>query len=150
MHFTVQDAAYEVDPDLILAERMRALPTYERKEIMRRAVMWGTAQGIEEWLKEGGMYHGYALEGLGQDALTNAVAVAVGHAIRPLIPILGKELLEIVKPAAEEAAKVVGPVVANELKKKLPLFAVIAGAVAAVFSVLGMLALGAYVVKKVG
>ena len=150
-HLSIHDAAYEVDPDLLLAERMRAIPTYERKEIVRRAVMWGTAQGIEEWIKEGGMSpEGFALEGLGQDALTSAVTVAVQNALRPLIPVLSEELLAVVKPAAEEAATIVGPVVANELKKKLPLFAVISGAVAAVLGILGMMAVGAYVVTKVG
>lgn len=133
--------------DRRLAEEMAALPPYLRREIALRAVQWGVAEGVQEWMKNGG---DVGMGGLGQDSFTEAIAVAVERVIKPLVPALRDELLAIAEPAAKRAAEVVGPAVGAELQKRLLPFAIIAGLVAAVFGVIGMMAVGGYIVKKVG
>lgn len=128
-------------PESNMQARFRLLPPRVQREVLERALQWGVSKGLED-------YHS-GVHGLGQDAMTGAIQIAVERALKPLMPVLTKELLGVVKPAAQEAAQVVGPVIRKELADKLPTFALISGAAAAILSIIGMVAIGGYVVKSV-
>lgn len=128
-----------------LVYRVAQLPPHLREEMARRAVEWGVQRGIEEWRAN----RHFGMAELGQDALSKAVSTAVERAIKPLIPTLGAELLKAVKPAAEAAANIVGPAVAEELEKKAPAIAIATGLIAGLVAIGGMLLLGQWVVRKV-
>ena len=130
-----------------VAERFSTLPPDLQREVARRAVEFGVLQGVEEWKANGGS----RLSGLGQqDAMERIIGPAVERALKPLLPTLSKSLLDIVKPAAEKAAAVVGPAVGRELQAALPKFALISGIAAGTLSIIGMAILGTFVVKKLG
>lgn len=129
-----------------MAERFARLSPWSRQEVLRRAVEWGVRRGVQETLA----YRGASgLSGLGQDTLASAVTVAVQNALKPLMPVVTDQLLAAVKPAAEKAAEIVGPAVGQVIEEKMPKYALIAGIVAAVLGLVGMVALGTYVVRKV-
>lgn len=129
-----------------VAERFATLPPRLQREIAQRAIEYGVLQGVQEWKANGGQ----RLSGLGQDAMDQVIGSAVERALKPLLPSLGKALVDVVKPAAEKAAAVVGPAVGRELRATLPKFALISGIAAATLSIIGMALVGTYVVKKVG
>lgn len=125
---------------------MAALEPWVQREIARRAVEWGVMNGLAEYRRRrqyGGMGD------LGQD-MTGIVQIAVQKALAPLIPTLGAELMKAVEPAAKKASEVVGPVIDEKLRKYGPWIGVIAGTVAAILGILGMVTIGGYLLKKVG
>jgi hypothetical protein len=122
-----------------LGWKLRRLPPRQRIEVVRKAVL----DGVQEGLASHGMT---GMSGLGADA----VSAAVERVLQPLMPTLGAELVKVVEPAARKAADVVGPAVEENIKKYGPTLAIITGLVAAVLSVIGMVVVGGYVVKKVG
>lgn len=102
--------------------------------------------GLEEYRRRAATGMG----ALGQDAVSSVVGSAVEKALRPLVPTLGAELMKVVEPAAKKAADTVGPVIDEKLRKYGPWIGVIAGTVAAILGILGMVVLGGYLVRKVG
>lgn len=135
---------------LSFLSRFAALDPRTQQEVVERAVEWGVQRGVSDWIdlnRQRGM-HGLAR--LGQDAMTNAIAIAVQRALEPLMPVLGEKLMAIAEPAARKAAEVVGPVIDAKLREHGPRLAVITGLVAAILSIIGMVVVGGYVVKKVG
>lgn len=132
-----------IDP---LAAKLGQLSPADRKEVARRAILWGVQRGVSDWISQ-------AENGMGtlsQGALDSAITIAVQNALTPLMPVLKQQLLEIAEPAAKKASEVVGPVIEEKLRDYGPTLAAITGVVAAVLSIVGMLLLGGYIVKKVG
>lgn len=125
-----------------LGQRLGQLDPKLREEVVRRAVYWGVQEGLADWKARnpGGM------AALSQEALT----AAVEKVIAPYLPAIGQQLVKVVEPAAQKAADVVGPAVESKIRQYGPTLAIITGVVAAVLSILGMVALGGYIVKKVG
>jgi hypothetical protein len=129
--------------------RFSMLDPRTQREVVERAVEWGVERGINDW-REANRYRAMnGLGALGQDALTNAVALAVQKALTPLMPVLGEKLMAVAEPAARKAAEVVGPVLDERLRTYGPKFAIISGLVAAILGIIGMVLVGGYVVKKV-
>lgn len=129
-----------------LAARLAQLSPEMQKEVARRAINWGVQRGVAEWISQ-------AERGMGtlsQGALDSAITIAVQNALTPLMPVLKQQLLEIAEPAAKKASEVVGPVIEEKLRDYGPTLAAITGIVASVLSIVGMLLLGGYIVKKVG
>lgn len=124
---------------------MAQLPPQVRREVALRAIQWGVARGVSGWLHD----NMAGLAELGEDAVTSVVKIAVEKALLPLLPSLGEKLMEIAGPAAAKAAEVIQPAIRKELAAVLPTFAISTGIVAGVLAVLGMLVVGAYVVRKV-
>lgn len=131
-----------------LGPRLRVLMPRARQQLAERAIEWGVQAGIDECLRRSEM--GMGMAALSEDAITSAVSVAVQRALTPLMPTLSAELMKVAEPAAKKAADVVGPVIEEKLRDYGPTLALITGIAAAVLSVIGMLLVGAYVVKKVG
>jgi len=80
----------------------------------------------------------------------SVIQAAVQKALAPIMPTLGAELVKVVQPAAEKAANTVGPVIDEKLREYGPWIGAIAGTVSAILSIIGMILVGGYVVKKVG
>lgn len=129
-----------------LMARLAQLSPAMQREVATRAIEWGVKRGVADWIEQA--EHGMGQ--LSQDAITNAVAVAVQRALEPMMPALKAQLLAIAEPAAKKAAEVVGPVIEEKLRDYGPTLAAITGVVAAVLSIVGMLLLGGYIVRKVG
>lgn len=123
--------------------RLRLLDPWTRREVLRRSLRWGVQYGTAELGA-----HGFGT--LSQDAVTGVIGAAVQRALEPLLPTLGAQLMSVVEPAARKAADVVGPVLEEKLQKYGPIIGIIAGVVAAVLSIIGMVVVGGYVAKRVG
>lgn len=129
-----------------LIAKLAQLSPETKREVARRAIEWGVKRGVDDWISQ-------AANGMGQlsqGALDSAITIAVQNALAPLMPVLKQQLLEIAEPAAKKASEVVGPVIEEKLRDYGPTLAAITGIVAAVLSIVGMLLLGGYIVKKVG
>lgn len=129
-----------------IVARLAQLSPELRKEVASRAIEWGVKRGVSDWIEQ-------AANGMGslsQGALDSAITIAVQNALAPLMPVLKQQLLEIAEPAAKKASEVVGPVIEEKLRAYGPTLAAITGIVASVLSIVGMLLLGGYIVKKVG
>jgi len=109
-----------------------------RLEVVRRGAEWGVMQGLADLRAQG-------IDGLGQDY----IALAVERALKPMLPALSEQIMQVVGPAAQKAADTVGPVLDEKLRKWGPIMAVIAGVVAAVLGIVGMVVMGGYVIRKV-
>lgn len=127
--------------DAGLAARLSQLDPATRREVLSRAVEWGVMQGLAEARAAGG---------LGQaPPPQDAISAAVARVLAPMMPALQQQLVAAAEPAARKAADVVGPVVEQKLKEYGPTFGIIAGLVSAILGVLGMVAIGSYVVRRV-
>ena len=71
----------------------------------------------------------------------------LGKILDPVTGVIKEESLEIVKPLAQEVASAVQPVVEDELKKQVPKFALISGAVFGATLLIGV-ALGLLTTKQ--
>jgi hypothetical protein len=125
-----------------LGWKLKRLPPRQRIEVVRQAVLDGVKAGLAD----------RGVSGLGgmSNLSADVVGAAVERVLRPMMPALGAELVKVVEPAAQKAADVVGPAIEQNIKKYGPTLAIITGLVAATLSVIGMLVVGGYVVKKVG
>lgn len=128
-------------PESNMQARFRLLPPTVQKEVLRRSIQWGVSKGLQDYQS--------GVHGLGQDAMTVAIQVAIERAIQPILPVIQQQLMGAVEPAAKKAADLIGPAIRKELDAKLPLFAVITGLTAAILSIIGMTVVGGYVVKSV-
>lgn len=112
--------------------RLARLDPHTRREVIRRAQEWGV-----------GELRAHGLSGLGQDAAGQIVGGALQRVLAPVVT-------KAVEPAAHKMAEVIGPVLEEKLAKYGPIVGVIAGVIAAVLSIIGMVVIGGYVVRKVG
>lgn len=124
-------------------ERFNLLPPTVQKRVLSRVIDWGVMNGLEEVCRRRGL-SGITLGQLSQ-ADQSTVADSVGSA---LAPILGSTLKSTTSSLSQQAADVIGPVIEQKLKDYGPIFAVIMGLTAAVFTLLGMGLLGGYLLKK--
>ena len=65
--------------------------------------------------------------------------------LKPLLPALGAQLAKVAQPAAEKAAEMIQPMLKAELTAKVPIFAIMSGLTAGLFTVIGMI-----LIKKFG
>ena len=68
---------------------------------------------------------------LTEDKQTSIISKAISDVLKPYIPTLGKQVLNIIKPAAEESVKIVKPSVIEAIKENLPTFSVLTGVIVA-------------------
>ena len=112
--------------------RLDRLDPATRREVIRRATEWGVGQ-----------FRAHGFSGLGQDSAGQIVGGALQRVLAPTIS-------AAVDPAAQKMAQVIGPVIEEKLRKYGPIVGAIAGILAGVISIIGMVVIGGYVVKKVG
>lgn len=124
------------DPHAATRSRFYSLPPHLQKEVLSRAIDWGVMQGLEDCRRTG-----VGMGALSQAEQQQSVTSAISSALTPILGGTAKNL-------GQQAADVIGPVIEDKLKQYAPIFGVIAGLVAAVFSVIGMVVVGGYVVKK--
>lgn len=126
-----------------LGQRLAQLSPDTQKEVARRAIEWGVERGIAD-------YFARAQRGMGslsQRDLENSIARGVHATFGQLIPNLTSGIIDQVTASAKQATS---EVIEEKLQKwGIPLAAAV-GAVAAVLSVLGMVLVGGYLLKKLG
>lgn len=132
-----------------LGYHLAQLDPATQQEIVTRAIMWGVERGVSDWIEGNQWRRERGLGALGQDAAQGAITAGIQAALTPLMPWLGDKLVEMAKPAMQQATDMIGPVIDQKVKEYGPRLAVITGLAAALLSVLGMILVGGYVVKKV-
>lgn len=132
-----------------LAWRLASLDVATQRAVVQRAVMEGAKLGIARWAAANRWRKANGLSSLGQEAAQGLVAAGVQAALAPMVPVIGQKILEMAKPAIEKSMQMIGPVIDEKVSQYGPRLALIMGLSAALLSILGMVAVGAYVVSKI-
>jgi len=110
--------------------------------------MEGAKLGIARWAAENKFRKSRGMSALGEDAAQGLVAAGVQAALAPMVPVIGQKILEMAQPAVEKSMQMLGPVIDEKVSQYGPRLALIMGLSAALVSILGMVAVGSYVVSK--
>jgi len=132
---TLQSQVYGA-PDA-LALGLAALDPWTRDEVIDRAVRWGVETGVAEYVA----VHGLASLGQATDVITGAVT----QALQPMLPQLQTYAMQAADPILAKASDMVD----EKLRTWGPIVGGIAGVVAAILGIIGMVVVGGYVVRKV-